>query len=214
MAEAQLIQGGEQPLVAKAATGQDRHPATRRHGFGQAAEAGVRVVVAPGCDLLPPDGQPDQRGRPAVTRPQAQHQRRWAATVEVGPVHRHQDVLLGGKLLRHPAGETVPHVDACVAHQPVDLLDRVLRHQPTRRRLADHRRRQRRSRHPTQRRIGQRLNPLGVRVRPIQPATEATALSQTPTRTLCPGHAPRPSLDDAQILRSGTKSGLSLHQQT
>jgi hypothetical protein len=135
--------------------------------------------------------------------------------VEVGPVHRHQDVLLGGKLLRHPAGETVPHVDACVAHQPVDLLDRMLRHQPTRlrQRLADHRHRQRCSRHHTQRRIGQRIDPLGVKVRPIQPANEATDLFQTPTRTLCLGHALHPSFDDTQILRSGAKSGLSLHQQ-
>jgi hypothetical protein len=60
---------------------------------------------------------------------QAQHQRRPVVVVEIGPVHRHQDILASGDLVRHPADETVPHVNAVVAEQPIHLLDRVFGHQ-------------------------------------------------------------------------------------
>ena len=94
--------------------------------------------------------------------------------VEIGPVHRHQNVALRADLMRHPAGEAVPHVDAAVAHQPVHLLDRMLGHQSARLRqcLADHGHRQRGARHHPKRRAGQRIDTLGVKVRPIQTADE------------------------------------------
>ena len=89
VAEAQLAQEGEQLLVAEAAVGQDRHPAAGRHEFGQAAQAGVLVVVAPGRNLLLPEAQPQQRRGAAVAGYQAQHQRRLAVMIEISPVHRH-----------------------------------------------------------------------------------------------------------------------------
>jgi len=56
IAEPQFAQEGEQLLIAKAAVGQDRHPASWRHEFGQAAQACILVIVASGCNLLLPDG--------------------------------------------------------------------------------------------------------------------------------------------------------------
>ena len=99
---------------------------------------------------------------------QAQHQRRLVVLVEIGPIHRHQDVPALADLMRHPTGETVPNVDAAVAEQPVDLLDRVLGHQAAglRQRLADHRHRQRRRLHHAERGTSQRRDPLGVQVGP------------------------------------------------
>lgn len=179
VAEAQRAQKGEQLLVAKAAVGQDRHPDIRRQRLGQAAQAGVRVVVAPGRDLVFPDGKPDQRRGPAVAGDQAQHQRRLPVMVEVRPVHRHQDVALRADLPRHPAGKAVPHVDAGVAQQPVHLLDRMLGDQAAglRQSLADHCHRQRCARHHPERGTCQRIDPFGMQVRPVEPANEAPNLS-------------------------------------
>ncbi len=44
VAKPQFAEEGEQLLIAEAAIGQDRHPAPRRHQFGQAAQAGVPRV--------------------------------------------------------------------------------------------------------------------------------------------------------------------------
>ncbi len=102
--------------------------------------------------------------------------------VEIGPVHRHQDVLLRADLLRHPVGEAVPHVDALVAHQPVHLLDRMLGHQTPRlgQSLADHGHRQRGARHHPKRgarhhpKRGARqgIDPLGVQLMPVEFSNE------------------------------------------
>lgn len=46
--------------------------------------------------------------------------------VKIGPVHRHQDVVALADLVRHPAGEAVPHGDAVITEHPIDLLNRVL----------------------------------------------------------------------------------------
>jgi len=64
--------------------------------------------------------------------------------VEIGPVHGNDDFFARADQMRHPAGEAVPDVDAFVAEQPVDLLDRVLGHEAARLRqcLPDHRHRQ------------------------------------------------------------------------
>jgi hypothetical protein len=114
--------------------------------------------------------------------------------VEVGPVHCHQDVAALAELLRHPTAEAIPNVDACIAHQPVDLLDCVLGHQPARlsQRLTDHRHRQRRTRHHAQRGRCQRIHPLGVQVRSVQTADKAPHLAQTSTRNRRLDHAPHP----------------------
>src|SRR4051812_9113660 len=70
VAEAQLFQNGDQLLVAEAAIGKDRHLATWRYGFGQAAEAGIDAclrclaeTVPPGCQvtILADGGFGDQK---------------------------------------------------------------------------------------------------------------------------------------------------------
>jgi hypothetical protein len=61
---------------------------------------------------------------------------------EIGPIHRHQDVPPLADLVRHPAGEAVPHTDAVVAEQSVHLLDRMLGHQAAGQGLTDQRHRQ------------------------------------------------------------------------
>src|SRR5690242_6383978 len=86
--------------------------------------------------------------------------------VEVGPVHRYQNLLARPDLVRNPTGKALPHVDAMVAEQPVHLLDRMLGDQAPslRQRLANHRYRQRRCLHYPERRARQRGNPLRVQV--------------------------------------------------
>jgi len=66
----------------------------------------------------------------------------------------------------NPAGEAVPYIDILVAEQSVDLLDRVLGHQTSRLRqcLADYRDRQRRRWPLRQRRPGQGIDPLGMKL--------------------------------------------------
>ena len=76
--------------------------------------------------------QPDQRRGPSVAGYQAQNQRRLVVMGEVGPVHRHQDIGPRADLLRNLTGEAVPHVYARVAHQTINLLDRMLGYQTTR----------------------------------------------------------------------------------
>jgi hypothetical protein len=169
IAKAQIVEKREQLLVAEAAVSQDRHPTTRGHRFGQTAQAGILIVVAPGCDLLLPDGQPDQWCRSAVARHQAQYQCRLAVTIKVGPVHRDQDISLDTDLLRHPTRKAVPHVDARVAHQTVHLLDRMLGHQTPRLRqsLTDRGHGQRGAGHHAKGRTRQRIDAFCVQVRPI-----------------------------------------------
>ena len=141
-----------------------------------------------------------------MARDQAQHQRRLAVSVKIGPVHRNQDVPLRTDLLRDPAGEAVPHVNARVAHQPVYLLDRVLGHQTPclRQRLPDHCHGKRGPRHHPKRGARQCIDPFGVQVRPIKPADEASDLPQT----LRLDHAPNLSLDHTEVLRSAAESRL------
>lgn len=107
---------------AKARFGQDHDPATRRHRLGRSLQAGVLVMVALGRDPLSPDGQPQQRRCPSMPGHQAQHQRRLAIVVEVGPVHCHQAIRSGADLPRNPTCEAIPDIDALVAQQPVHLL--------------------------------------------------------------------------------------------
>jgi len=93
---------------------------------------------------------------------------------EIRPIHRHQGLASPVHLVRQPPGEAVPHIDAVVAEQSVHLLDRVLGHQPARlgQRLADHRHRERCRRHHPKRGARQRINPLGMQIRPIHLAEE------------------------------------------
>jgi hypothetical protein len=105
---------------------------------------------------------------------QMQGQRRLVVVVEVGPVHRHQDRPPIADLVRHPAGEAVPYIDAVVAQHPVDLLDRVFGDQAPglRQGLADHRHRQRCRVHDAEARACQGRNLLGVQVSAIHAGYE------------------------------------------
>ena len=126
---------------------------------------------------------------------QAQNQRRLAVMVEIRPVHRHQGVLTAVQLMRHPAGEAVPHVDAVVAEQPVYLLDGVFGHQATRLRqgLADHRHRKRCRRHHPKCCASQRVDPLGMQIRPIKLANKRAHFAQTPAPLTRPAHVHAPA---------------------
>src|SRR3978361_460852 len=101
--------------------------------------------------------------------------------VEIGPVHRHQDILTASDLMWHPAGETVPYVDAVIAEQPIHLFDRMLGHQTTSlgQPMADQRNRQRRRRYHAKRRTSKRIDTLGVQVRPIQPPNKRADVVKT-----------------------------------
>jgi hypothetical protein len=66
--------------------GADRLNLRRDAGVSQlAGPAGLALVL----EFFFPDGQPQQRGCPAMAGNQTQHQRRLIVMVEVGPVHRH-----------------------------------------------------------------------------------------------------------------------------
>ena len=83
-------------------------------------------------------------------------------------------------MMRHPAGEALPDVDAAVTEQAIDLLDRVLGYQPAclRQSLADHRNGDRRAGHDTQRRRGERVHPLGMEVVGIQAVNKRADILQ------------------------------------
>ena len=145
---------------------------------------------------------------------QAQYQRRLPVMVEIGPVHRHQDVALRPQLMRHPARKAVPHVDAIVAEQTVHLLDGVLGHQTARlgQRLADHCHRKRSPRHDAKSGSGQGVNPLGMQVSTIQNAQERTNLAKTPTPLSRFAHLDAPAPIEPKHLRNPRESAL-YHRQ-
>ena len=97
---------------------------------------------------------------------EVQGQRRLIVRVEIGPVHGDDDRLALANDLGHPGREHVPHDDALIAQQPVDLLDGVLAEQTARlgQGMADDRNRQRSARHDAERAVGQGLHALGVEV--------------------------------------------------
>jgi hypothetical protein len=77
--------------------------------------------------------------------------------VEVGPVHRHDDLAPRAHHLANPRTEQVPRNHARVAQQPVDLFDRRLGEQSPRlrERLPDQGNGKRRPGHDPERSIGQ-----------------------------------------------------------
>ena len=141
---------------------------------------------------------------------QAQHQRRVAIVVEVGPVHGDQDVLRGADLSRHPAGEAGPDVDARVAHQPIDLLDGVLGGQPARQGqgLADRRHRQRSAGHDPECGGRKGIDAFGVQVGAVYPAEELADGGYPSAGAVRLGHGSRPVEDDGIVLRNRGKSRL------
>ena len=106
----------------------------------QTGKAEVLEVVALIFQLVLQHGQPQQGRRPPVVGDKAQGQRRLIIRVEIRPIHGHDDRLARAHNFRHPRGEHVPHDDAFIAKQPVDLLDRVLTQKAARlgQGLADH----------------------------------------------------------------------------
>src|SRR5271155_504019 len=94
--------------------------------------------------------------------------------VEVGPVHRHDDLAPLAHHLANPRGEHVPGDHARVAQQAVDLFDRGLGEQSAclRERLPDQRNRERRPGHHPERSVGQRQHALGVQVVDEHPLQE------------------------------------------
>ena len=130
VAETEAVEEFEQFDVAEAAIGQDRH----RHALGQdrlqMRQAEVLEVVALVLQFVLVDRQPQERRRPAVTRDQAQSQRRLIVGVEIGPVHRHDDRLALAHDLANPRREQVPDDDPGVAQQTIDLFDACLSERP------------------------------------------------------------------------------------
>jgi len=133
---------------------------TRQWGgqeFGQPPQARILEIVALLRKFVLPDREPYQGRGAALPGDQVQGERGLVVMIEIGPVHRHQNAPALADLVRHPTGETVPHVDAGVTQHPVDLLDGVLGDQTSglRERLADHCDRQRRGLHHPEGRAGQ-----------------------------------------------------------
>src|SRR3954451_4012037 len=106
VAEAQVIEEREQLVVAEAAVREDRDGTTGRREFLQSHEAGILEVVALLRKLLFPDGQPQQRRRPAMFGHQIERKRRLSVAVEIGPVHGNDDCLARSDQMGSPVGET------------------------------------------------------------------------------------------------------------
>ena len=166
VSKAQAFQELEQFDVAEAAIGQDRHG----HALGQqrlqAGQAQVLEIVALVLQFVLVDGQPEERRGPSVAGDEMQRERGLIVGVEIGPVHRHDDLAPRPHRLANPRTEQVPRDHARVAQQPVDLFDRRLGDQAARRRqrLPDQGHRQRRPGHDPERSIGQGQDALGVQV--------------------------------------------------
>jgi len=77
-----------------------------------------------------------------------------------------------------------------------------------RQRLADHRHGQRRAGHHTERGACQRIDTLGVQVRPIQTANERANVAQIPTNANHPAHAAAPANRRSKHLRNRAESWL------
>ena len=139
------------------------------------------------------------------------HQDRLIVVVKVSPVHRDQDVRPGADLMRHPAGEALPHVDARVAHQTVHLLDRTLGDKSPRLRqsLANGHHRQRRARHHAQGRIRQRQDALGMQIVTVKLANETPNVRMPLARKTHRDHAHDPSANTLRWYRAGANPAYS-----
>ena len=95
-----------------------------------------------------------------------QRERGLIVGIEIGPVHRHDDIAPRSHDLGNPQPEQVPRKHACVAEQPIDLFDRRLGDQSTRRRqsLPDQGNSERCPRHHSECPIAQRKNAFGMQV--------------------------------------------------
>ena len=146
-------------MVAGAAVGQDGHPAAGRdHLPRQAPKTSILDVVAlvPSIRLSKPTatiavspghGFGVTRLSASVASPSPSRSR--------SEVHGDDDVAARSHQMRHPAGEALPDIDATVAEQTIDLLDRVLcatlcRVLALKSGLANHRDGQRRAGHDAQ----------------------------------------------------------------
>ena len=93
VSEAQALQELEQLDVAEAAIGQDRH----RHALGQerlqARQAQVLEIVALVFQFVLVDGEPEERRGSSVAGDEMQREGGLIVGVEVGPVHRHNDLV-------------------------------------------------------------------------------------------------------------------------
>jgi len=165
ISEAQRIEKAEQLGVAEAAIGQNRHRDASGQNLRQTGEAQVLEIVALVPQLVLQHRQPQQGRRPAVIGDKAQGQCRLIVGVEIRPVHGDDNGFALADDLRDPGGEHVPHNDAPVAQQAIDLLDGVLAQQAARlgQGLADDRHREGRARHDAQRAISKGHHALGVK---------------------------------------------------
>ena len=166
VSKAQALQELEQLDVAEAAVGQDRHGDALRQERLQPGQAQVLEIVALVLQFVLVDGQPEERGGPSVAGDEMQRERGLVVGVEVGPVHRHDDLAPLAHHLANPRGEQVPGDHARVAQQAIDLFDRGLGEQSARlrERLPDQGNCERRPGHHPERSIGQRQHALGVQV--------------------------------------------------
>ena len=97
---------------------------------------------------------------------EVERERRLVVGVEIGPVHRDEGLGTLADDLGHPRREQLPHDQALVAQEPVDLFDRMLGEQPASlsQRLANDRYRQRSTHHHTQGSIRERADTLCMEI--------------------------------------------------
>src|ERR1700676_3152706 len=108
----------------------------------------------------------------------------------------------------HPAGEAIPDVDAAVAEQAIDLLDRVFGHQTAclRQGLADHRDGERGPGHDAQCGRSERGYALGVEVVAVQAVNKRADVLQPSALARVRRFHPHDTLIP-KVPRSGRESG-------
>ena len=97
---------------------------------------------------------------------QRQHDGRLVVSIEIGPVHRHDDGGARADDVGHPQGQDLIDFDAVVGQQAVHLLDRVLGRPAARRgeAMSDSRNRERGAVQDADRGIAQAVDAFGMQV--------------------------------------------------
>src|SRR6516225_3816659 len=110
--KAKAVQEFEQFDVAKTAIGQDRRRHALRQKRLQPGQAQILKIVALVLQLILVDGQPKKRRGSPVACDEMQRERGLIVGIEIGPVHRHDDIAPGSHDLGNPRPEQVPRKHA------------------------------------------------------------------------------------------------------
>jgi hypothetical protein len=127
-----LAQHPVELLIAKPAIGHDAHRDVCRQGFSQADKHLIFKFIAVVLEGGFIHREPHQRGSPAVSGQQREHDRGLAVGVELGPIQGHVDIGARSHDVANPVAQRGVDIDPMIGQQPIHLLDRMLGHKAAR----------------------------------------------------------------------------------